>query len=379
MREAIASDPRWSPQQDEALRQVADWLKDPRGKQVFRLFGFAGTGKTTLAMEIARMVKGSVLFATFTGKAALVMRKKGCFGASTIHSLIYEPIQDERTGEVSFKLKNDSELADAKLLIVDEVSMVDELLGSDLVKFGTRILVLGDPMQLKPIRGEGYFTNEAPDIMLTEVHRQALDSPIIRMSMDVREGERLQRGEWGDSLVIRREDVSREQLGTWVMEADQLICGLNRTRIAFNNRIRTMKALFGKAQLWHPTSGDRLICLKNNRTKSLFNGGMWAAKHVSFKKGSLKIIAESLDEDRPPVELKVFEEFFNGTEAGLDWRERKKSLEFTFGWGITCHKSQGSQWDNPIVFDESGVFRDEWRNWLYTAITRAADRITVIV
>jgi exodeoxyribonuclease-5 len=87
----------------------------------------------------------------------------------------------------------------------------------------------------------------------------------------------------------------------------------------------------------------------------------------------------SLDEERDPLTLEVPEEFFNGTEHTLDWRERRQYDEFTFGWAITCHKSQGSQWDNVIVFDESGAFREARSNWLYTAVTRAAERVTVIV
>jgi exodeoxyribonuclease-5 len=366
-------------QQAAAIKAVEAWLKDPYGKQVFRIFGFAGTGKTTIATELARLVKGTVLFATFTGKAALVLRKKGCTGASTIHSLIFTFEQNATTGEVTYKLNPDSDLAEAALLIVDEVSMVDDELGPHLESFGRRILVLGDPMQLKPIRGQGYFTNGEPDVMLTEIHRQAAENPIIRMSMDIREGGRLKPGSYGDSLVIRREDITREQLAEKVLESDQLICGLNRTRTSFNGRIRTMKGLQGWAEPWHPTKGDRLICLKNNRPTQIFNGSMWEATKVSRKVGVFNITVNSLDDNRAAFRAKVFEEFFNGTDGELDWREKRKSLEFTYGWAITCHKAQGSQYDNPIIFDESGCFRDEWVNWLYTATTRAAERVTVIV
>ena len=92
-----------------------------------------------------------------------------------------------------------------------------------------------------------------------------------------------------------------------------------------------------------------------------------------------EMMVRSEDEDRSPVTIKVFDEFFRGTEQSLDWRKRRESDEFTYGWAITCHKSQGSQWGNVIVFDESKAFRDAQRNWLYTAITRAAERVTVVV
>src|ERR1041385_1883895 len=90
--------PTFSPQQDAALKAVAEWLKAKPGRGqtplVFRLFGYAGTGKTTLARHIAEGVDGKVLCAAFTGKAALVMRSKGCEGASTIHSLIYKTLEN---------------------------------------------------------------------------------------------------------------------------------------------------------------------------------------------------------------------------------------------------------------------------------------------
>ncbi len=80
----------WSPQQDRALAAVAAWMKHGE-PQVFRLFGYAGVGKTTLARQLAEDVDGEVAFAAYTGKAALVLRSKGCKGARTIHSLIYRP------------------------------------------------------------------------------------------------------------------------------------------------------------------------------------------------------------------------------------------------------------------------------------------------
>lgn len=369
----------WSPQQEKAIKEVRAWLDDPAAPQIFRLFGYAGTGKTTLAKELAENVVGKVLYATFTGKAALVLRKKGCQDASTIHSLIYKVEVDERTGETSFELNAASDLCGASLLIVDEVSMVPDDLAKDLLSFGTRILVLGDPAQLPPINGEGFFINEAPDVMLTEVHRQAQDNPIIRMSMEIRQGLRLSPGTYGESLVIRQRDAGQERIRELVLSADQLLCGLNRTRVAFNHRIRSLKGICGEGDAWHPAPGDRLICLKNKRSKHLFNGALWQADKVEDKFGSFGIVATSLDEDRNPMTLHVAEQFFNGTEQELDWRARREFEEFTFGWAITGHKAQGSQWDSVIIFDESGAFRDARKNWIYTAVTRAAERVTVVV
>ena len=178
----------FTPHQDSALKAVADWLKAKPGKNgtppVFRLFGYAGTGKTTLARHIADGVDGEVKFAAFTGKAALVMRNKGCDNASTIHSLIYRA-RESGVEQPSFELWDDAPASKAKLIVIDECSMVDAELGRDLMSFDCPLLVLGDPAQLPPIQGGGFFTDCEPDAMLTEVHRQAKNDPIVRMSMDI--------------------------------------------------------------------------------------------------------------------------------------------------------------------------------------------------
>lgn len=373
----------WSPQQEAAIKAVQAWLRDPHAPQVFRLFGYAGSGKTTLAKHLAQDVAGQVLYMAFTGKAALVLRRKGCTGASTIHSAIYKPEEDPITGEAEFILNPDSAVASAALVVVDEVSMVGEDLAKDLLSFGTKILVLGDPAQLPPVKGEGYFINTEPDVMLTEIHRQAQESPIIRMSMDIREGRRLTPGRYGDSLVVARKDIGKDELRAMVLEADQLLCGLNKTRQAFNARVREIKGIAGAMKPWHPAAGDRLVCLRNNKDKGLLNGSLWDTTDVSFSGGPvglLDIRVSSLDEEgKAQIDVTTPHAFFNGTDKDLDWRTKRNSDEFTYGWALTCHKAQGSQWSDLLVFDESSAFREDARKWLYTAVTRASERITVIL
>jgi exodeoxyribonuclease-5 len=70
--------------------------------------------------------------------------------------------------------------------------------------------------------------------------------------------------------------------------------------------------------------------------------------------------------------------FFSGEEDQLSWPERRQFDEFTFGYCLTVHKAQGSQWDNVYLFDESFVFREDRRRWLYTGVTRASEKITVV-
>jgi exodeoxyribonuclease V len=373
----------WSPQQDAAIKAVNQWLGDRSSPQVFRLFGYAGTGKTTLAKHLVQDVSGRVLYAAFTGKASLVLRKKGCLNASTIHSLIYKPVEDPETHVIYYVLNLNSPVAGAGLVVVDEVSMVGEDLARDLLSFGTKILVLGDPAQLPPVKAEGFFINAKPDVMLTEVHRQAADNPIIRLSMDIREGRGLTPGKYGDSLIVKKGAVCKDEMREMVLAADQLLCGLNKTRHAYNARIRELRGLHGIEKPWHPVAGDRLICLRNDREKHIFNGSLWEAKTTMFAGGPanfLKIRINSLDEeDCLPIDVKTPEAYFNGCEKDLDWRIQRICDEFTFGWAITCHKAQGSQWENPLIFDESSCFRQDASKWLYTAVTRAIRRVTVVV
>src|SRR5258705_11374511 len=221
--------PSFSPEQDAALKAVADWMKEKPGRGraplIFRLFGYAGTGKTTLARHIAESVDGKVLFAAFTGKAALVMRSKGCQGATTIHSLIYRPLESS-VDTPSFALWDGSPASKAKLIVIDECSMVDADLGRDLQSFGVPLLVLGDPAQLPPIQGGGFFTDAEPDAMLTEVHRQAQNDPIVRMSMDIREGRELEIGRQGESEVVSRGEFDPKRR----MRADHALGGRTNTR-----------------------------------------------------------------------------------------------------------------------------------------------------
>ena len=186
--------PIFTPHQDAALTAASNWLKGARRRaSIFRLFGYAGTGKTTLAKHLAEGVDGKVLFAAFTGKAACVMRSKGCQGAATIHSLIYKA---RESGEEtpSFELWGEAPASKARLIVIDECSMVDAELARDLMSFGVPLLVLGDPAQLPPIQGGGFFTDAEPDAMLTQVHRQAQDDPIVRLSMMIRAGNTLPEG-----------------------------------------------------------------------------------------------------------------------------------------------------------------------------------------
>jgi exodeoxyribonuclease V len=403
----------WAPQQNEALEKVRRWLdQDPETRpQIFRLFGFAGTGKTTLAIEIAKMVTGHALFASFTGKAALVMRKKGCYGASTLHSLIYKPRRDWRSEEEKevhevpqWEINPESALAFAALLIIDECSMVGEELAADVLSFKRPVLVLGDPAQLPPVSGAGYFTEHEPDVMLTEIHRQAADNPIIRIATMIRTGEQLKVGSHkgpqtghGVSIIQRSSLQMKTELA-----ADQILCGKNDTRCTINRRMRQVLRERGSLPAGDdlPVVGDRVICLKNKRDRfMMLNGAMWNVAEItdrkpeSRKRGRPEISylrVESADEEGVEQHVWVPKAFWFWNNKASDLRlpdtiQRSKWDEFDYAYAITCHKSQGSQWDKVLVMDESSVFGGRGDDdagiparWLYTACTRAAEALIIV-
>jgi len=366
----------WNSQQDKALKDVDRWFYSGRDKSpIYRVFGFAGTGKSTIARHFAENIDGQVAYAAFTGKAALVMRNNGCNGASTIHSLIYKVIQDKNTKKVSFVLDRESSLRDAALLVVDECSMVDEKIGRDLLSFQVPILVLGDPAQLPPPSGAGFFTNKKPDNMLTEIHRQSKDNPIIYMSTMVREGNKLKLGTYGESRILEK-IVRRDAIN-----ADQIIVGRNATRSQKNFQLRK---LLGRGDSVFPIAEDKLICLRNDSSLGIYNGGLFNVDSVNHQLSGAKskFLHMSLNSEDSrngsPTMVKVPKALFSGDRIPPNSTLLKNSQQFDYGYAITCHKSQGSQWDNVLIYDESWCFRDDWARWLYTAITRAADKVTLV-
>ncbi|RBI68993.1 ATP-binding protein [Roseovarius sp. TE539] len=366
---------KFSSEQAKALYAVADWLKyDTEEDPIFRLFGYAGTGKTTLAKHIADGVEGDVHYAAFSGKAASVMQKNGCVGARTIHRLIYRP-RTMPDGRVTHSLNPRSPAADAALIILDECSMVNADLARDLMSFGTPILVLGDPAQLPPVNGAGYFTETRPDVMLTKIHRQALESPILRLATEVRKGRMPEPGDHGACRVITIDECDMAD----IIAADQVLAGCNELVGELNRQIR--RELGYTSDL--PGLGDRLLCLKNNYDIDLFNGETVRVtsepEYASSSEFVSMMVKRDSFEDAEDVEISVHRKFFTNEQNSLDWEVRRESHEFGYGYAMTVHKAQGSQWDNVLIFDESEVFRENAQAWLYTAITRASEKLTLVI
>lgn len=394
-------------QQRDALSAVRAWLADPTARQVFRIFGYAGVGKTTIARELQRE-HPKVIYAAYTGKAVHVLRSKGCEPASTVHALIYIPAgqlyreelshlrqqiadaieagataveidvmhADERRlealqGEMSWQINTEGPLAEdpGTLVVLDEVSMVGQEMAEDLLSFGCRVLVLGDPAQLPPIRGEGYFTDARPDIMLTEVHRQAGDSPILELATRVRVGV--------TPTPADRVNLTLDEM----IAADQVLCGTNRTRW---DLVARMRARMGRP--WPvPVEGDRVICLRNNRRIGIFNGQQFTVVGMRYLMGRPAFGLQLIDDEGIEYEVETHSPTFVG-QAESD--QLIKSLPYstdkallTFANAITVHKAQGSEWGHVALVDESSVFgrrsAEDGQRWLYTGITRAAERLSL--
>ena len=406
---------QWSPQQKTALQSIKNWYRT-RDSSVFRLFGYAGTGKTTLAKHIGDEVVGDgVLYASYTGKAALAMRERGCEKATTIHSLIYtareksherlrelenelgercnaiakmagtdfekarskdtevirleEEIKLERRkiAQPSFKLNPESPLVEASLVIIDECSMVDARMGEDLLSFDVPILVLGDPAQLPPVGSTGFFTRQRPNFLLDEIHRQAGDNPIINLATLTRNQEPIRLGSYGDSMVIRKEDIDAEL----AQSCDQILVGRNKTRHSINRRIRDLKGFTTGV-----TKGDRVVCLRNDHDLGLLNGSLWDV--VETFPGMTDRIFMTLEGMDGEVNVESHLQHFERRSDDLPLYERMDAQEFDYAYAITVHKAQGSQWKSVLVFDESFCFRQDKYKWLYTALTRAQDRVILV-
>ena len=378
-------------EQQTAVDKIGDWLAsdDPASPSYIRMFGHAGTGKSTLLgyMRDAGVFPKATLYGAYTGKASQVMRDKGMRGAQTLHSLIYKPRQ-KSNGQVEFILNTfDSPLLDAELLVIDECSMLSVEMFDDLISFGVPILVLGDPSQLPPpTNSSPGIPIENPDIMLNEIHRQARDSGIIATSILAREGQKIPYGSTDDKSVRH---INGKMLKEYALDADVILCGTNKTRSSLNTKMR--KLLDHDYESPYPGKGERIICRRNSVVKSddydnvglgdtaIFNGQMGVVEEVLDERLDalkLKVSFEGTDHGQA-ISLWALKEKFTGGKTDMPWYVRKQYQELELAYAITVHLSQGSQWRHVALVDQSVVFRDSREKWLYVGITRAIDQLTM--
>lgn len=408
--------------QRNAEKLIREWYLNT-DDQVFVLSGYAGTGKTFL---LKRVVEGlgleggkTAVFVAPTGKAASVLVKNGT-PAGTIHSLIYMRDDDDfevnEEGEVVRKerlsfIKKEKIDEKIKLIVIDESSMVDNLILRDLLSFGVKCLFCGDNAQLPPVNGSNILL-ENPDYQLTEIVRQEKDNPIIQLAQKARRGEYIPYGNYGDSaMVVSRNFLKPEERKRLFCRADQIIVGRNKTRADINAEMRRYQGIASGQRF--PVDGEKLICTLNNWTRYLdenkdfylVNGVIGYCSNVEEQPdnlGKLDFRAEFLPNTvrSLPFDGAIFTHGFyahgygdlavklaDGTfvhESDYAVLRRVKAVaeetvcRFEFAYAITCHKSQGSEFDFVIVFDESYLFGDDRARWLYTAITRAKKKLLII-
>ena len=373
-----------NPSQDQlsALRDVIDWFFNRPKQQEYYLAGFAGSGKSTVAglavAELETRLKRDlkVLWGAYVGKAADVLRRMHGVDADTIHRLIYRPVQ-KQDGKLSFERNNDSPVRDVDLLVLDECSMIPDDVAADLRRFGVKILVLGDPGQLPPVRGTSPFTSREPDSFLREIHRQAADNPVIRLATMVRQGEWIPYGDYGDGVRKIRRDAEAKP---FVSDPEaQVICGIHRIRWATTRWLREIRQLDGAL----PSAGERLLCCRNKHDLGLYNGTPVTLESVEqgIRTGEL-FMSVRADDGRLIEGLRVRTELFREHAEGPIEKDQtfygRDVMHFDWAYVMVCHKAQGSSWPRVTVLDDAYAFGEDRHRWLYTAITRSEGGLTIV-
>lgn len=362
--------------------------------------GYAGTGKSTLVkfiIEALDIESNKVAYAAFTGKAAEVLRKKGNKNACTIHKLLYD--YTPRKGGGFFKKPKNH--LDYSVIVVDEVSMVPVDMMQQLFKHKVYVICLGDPFQIPPIQPDkDNHLLDRPHIFLNEVMRQAKDSEIIRMSIALRDLKPLQNYKGSNIQIIDREDYCQEMF-TW---ADQIICATNATKEELNNYTRQ---ILGRGPL--PEDGDKIMCGQNywddlsDQNNALVNGTIGYIKNPKDRivyfpywtrasVPSVRAINADIVTDEGDIfkDINLDKSMITKGSRCLDDRDiynigkyREKLGDIvpklvTYGYVITGHKAQGSEWDKVLVIEENFPrVRLEHYRWLYTCVTRASDKVII--
>ncbi len=385
-----------SPDQAEALKQIGAWYKG-RTAPFLTLGGYAGTGKTTLIAYLRQALRqhdedSRVAFCAFTGKATRVLDqrlrdqkvpRKGD-SVSTIHALIYN-VKVDKQGAVTGWTKREE--LECDLIIVDEASMVDETIWQDLLSFEIPVLAVGDHGQLPPINS-AFNLMANPQLRLEKIFRQAETSPIIEVATLARTSGLIPVQDYGNGVVkLARSSSETGQVVQELLEnysPDLLVlCGYNHTRVKLNEAIRGYRDYLSS----EPAIGDYVVCLRNDRKNKLYNGMTGTIRHIS---------PADNDPERQWYYASIdFENEANSYEGNI-WRAQFGAKEtssqiplgpdktpgnlFDFGYALTVHKAQGSQARKVLVFEErfSKMSDDDWRRWLYTAVTRATEELVIV-
>lgn len=385
-----------SPDQKDALMQMIEWCKK-ESSPYLTLGGYAGTGKTTLLAQFRKILhrarpKTRVAFCAYTGKASQVLQstlsnyqiKLPQDSVGTIHSLMYAPLVDGKGGVTGWKKKSEIK---ADLILIDEASMVDQFLWSDLSSFGIPILAVGDHGQLPPVNGKFNLMNK-PKIRLEKIHRQAAENPIIKLSQMAREGKVIPIKSYGSLVrkLNRYDSYSGQEVEELLRShGDDLLvlCGYNFTRIRLNQAVRQ----YQDRDSDRPVVGERLICLKNNWKKGIYNGMMTTVRSIKDKtdrSGTVHWYSVDLDlDDGNNYSGKISAHQFDQPQTLQKYEHLTyKTLGdlFDYGYALTVHKAQGSQAPKVLLFEERNkhMSDEDWNRWLYTGITRSEEQLVIV-
>jgi len=369
-----------------------------------RVGGYAGSGKTFMLANMRREIHKlrphlEIGFATFTGKASSVLKRKlvennGIFDhdfIGTIHSLIYSPrtVYDSKLKRyviVGWRLKKPEELF-CDIIFIDEGSMISKDIWQDLLKFGKPIVVVGDHGQLPPINGAGFSLMIHPDFLLTEIHRQALNSPIIKLSRFIRHNGYIPKNIISkDVIKMRWESQKCQEMwnGIDFDENTMILSAFNASRANINDMLRKR---FGYKKK-QPYPGERVVCLKNNRSSGIMNGQIGTVLwYMPDQPGHYRLTL-MIEGQEDPIESVCSDKCFGQVEYPLYDKQPVPSKykgarvidHFDYGNCISVHKSQGSEWNKIILFEQRTKRWDDafYTKWLYTAVTRAKYKLMVI-
>lgn len=386
--------------QELGLKEILNRYKN--GEKYTVVAGFAGTGKSTLvkfAIAALEVEDKKVAYATYTGKAAEVLRKKGNTGACTLHRLLYDHIPMPGGG---FLRKPKGEL-DVTIVVVDEVSMVPKSMIDLLLRHKVYVIFLGDPFQLPQIdKGQENDLLDHPHVFLDDIMRQAAESEIIQLTMKIREDKKIDIVKGNEVIVMPQRQLTTGCL-TW---ADQILVATNATRQNINNQVRQNLGYEGL-----PQDGERMICLKNywddfnDAGDALVNGTTGIIKNPfeSFRRIPRFIKNDRYDlpiiqtdfyadgSDKPFESVEMDKDMIITGQPCIDWRVsyqlgkikdkygELRPREFAFAYAITGHKAQGSEYNKVLVIEETFPFdRIEHARWLYTTCTRASEKLVLV-